>query len=825
MARNDAAFQAYKALHQSGLVNDNMLPYRTEDDAETATFQIPDHTPALVQVSPPFIPWISVANQQRQSPLIYYRTLLKASAPELGLSSMVLFTPCPTPEVPGFLLHWSEAKRFSVQSSPLSKTVLTEEELSTMRRITRKVLSSVLNGKWTQESREDFLWLIAPYDVDTAGHIVNSRLAHFDTLTNGQTSASYLLQQTGCATAQWGLVSLSGDAKKYILQTIRDGAALPIGPSEALMEVVRTPKRRDFLHRIPAGTKKNEAYTKVELLSPTDCVVDNLPAAYSIFALLVPSIIYKLEMFMSADVLRTTILKPVSFEPDHTALLVQAITSSATGEEDNYQRLEFLGDCILKYIASVHLMAAHLLKTESFLTGRKGKVVSNGFLARATMEAGLDRFIITKRFTGKSWTPHFASDILKGQDEAGNETEERTTPVVLRSSKLLADVIESLIGASYIIGGFDKAFTCIQTLLPLEDWTPISKATTLLFSSAPTDFSPSNLSTLEQLIGHTFTKKLLLLEALTHASYTGVHAHVRSYERLEFLGDAVLDYIISTLLFRHSPELPHQQMHGIRTAMANAAFLAFRMFETTISEERINTATLEPERVSRQIWQFLRHASSPDMISARETALRQHAASRTAILHSLTHDSRYPWHLFASNDAPKFFSDIVESIIGAVYVDTQGDISACKEVVRRLGILDCLERILRDRVDCLHPKERLGILAVDKGVEYVRVGEEGRKEGERENGEAEEAGKKGVWKCQVRVGGVDIGGPVEGLKRLNAETIAAWRAVQILEAKKEEDVVMRDVNEMLMEEADSGDDEGEDWHDAEEGGVMLDVTL
>jgi dsRNA-specific ribonuclease len=37
----------------------------------------------------------------------------------------------------------------------------------------------------------------------------------------------------------------------------------------------------------------------------------------------------------------------------------------------NY-RLEFFGDCIVKFIASVHLMASHLRKPESFLTGKKG---------------------------------------------------------------------------------------------------------------------------------------------------------------------------------------------------------------------------------------------------------------------------------------------------------------------------------------------------------------------------------------------------------------------------------------------------------------------
>jgi hypothetical protein len=65
-----------------------------------------------------------------------------------------------------------------------------------------------------------------------------------------------------------------------------------------------------------------------------------------------------------------------------------------------------------------------------------------------------------------------------------------------------------------------------------------------------------------------------------------------------------------------------------------------------------------------------------------------------------------------------------------------------------------------------------------------------------------------MYKCQVKVGGENVGGVVEGLKRLNAETIAAYRAVSILESQ--EDVIMG---------AASDDDE---FFDADEdGGVIL----
>ncbi|KAL1606832.1 Dicer-like protein 2 [Paraconiothyrium brasiliense] len=425
------------------------------------------------------------------------------------------------------------------------------------------------------------------------------------------------------------------------------------------------------------------------------------------------------------------------------------------------------------------------------------KIVSNGFFARATLFAGLDRFIIRKRFTGAKWRPRYAADVLSAPYTSLNST---------ISSKSLADVIESLVGASYLIGGFPKAVACMQTLLPLEPWTPVPEANDILYNAVPADSVITGLAALETLVGYTFTRKMALLEALTHPSYKGPLENC-SYERLEFLGDAVLDYIISRRLYAHVPELGHAKMHGIRTAMANAAFLAFRMFETTMAEERTMPPDMRKEVHYRCLWQFLR-SDAAALVVGRDAAIMQYDATKEAVRHALHHEGVFPWHILALTDSPKFLSDIVESAIGGIYVDSHGNIGACEVFVRKLGILDCLDRILRDGIDCLHPKERLGILAMEKDVQYLRVTAEGDKTG---------SGVKGKYRCQVRVGGVDVGDVVEGVKRLNAETVAAWEACRILEAGKndglDEDVEMEPVMEDQCED--------EEWFDAEEGGVEL----
>lgn len=60
---------------------------------------------------------------------------------------------------------------------------------------------------------------------------------------------------------------------------------------------------------------------------------------------------------------------------------------------------------------------------------------------------------------------------------------------------------------------------------------------------------------------------------------------------------------------------------------------------------------------------------------------------------------------------------------------------------------------------------------------------------------------------------MDVGGPVIGLKKLNAETTAAWRAVQILEGRKREEAMVG-----LWDQGQAGesDEETDVWYDAEE---------
>ncbi|USS93887.1 ribonuclease III [Fructilactobacillus ixorae] len=68
-----------------------------------------------------------------------------------------------------------------------------------------------------------------------------------------------------------------------------------------------------------------------------------------------------------------------------------------------------------------------------------------------------------------------------------------------------------------------------------------------------------------------FNNEALLDEAFTQASYVNEHPdqHLKFYERLEFLGDAVYQLVVSDYIFKRHPEMPQGRLTRLRAAMVN----------------------------------------------------------------------------------------------------------------------------------------------------------------------------------------------------------------------------------------------------------------
>lgn len=95
-----------------------------------------------------------------------------------------------------------------------------------------------------------------------------------------------------------------------------------------------------------------------------------------------------------------------------------------------------------------------------------------------------------------------------------------------------------------------------------------------------------NLPILEDRIGIIFRNKNLLLEALTHRSYLNEYPKwiVPHNERLEFLGDAVLELAVTEDLFQMYPSFPEGKLTVIRAALVNYQMLAKAAGEIGLDE-------------------------------------------------------------------------------------------------------------------------------------------------------------------------------------------------------------------------------------------------
>ncbi len=85
----------------------------------------------------------------------------------------------------------------------------------------------------------------------------------------------------------------------------------------------------------------------------------------------------------------------------------------------------------------------------------------------------------------------------------------------------------------------------------------------------------SALPQLQELLGHKFANEKLLLESLVHRSYINEHPTFPTgqNERLEFLGDAVLELVVTEFLFK-SFDSDEGKLTNLRAALVNAKILA-----------------------------------------------------------------------------------------------------------------------------------------------------------------------------------------------------------------------------------------------------------
>ena len=84
---------------------------------------------------------------------------------------------------------------------------------------------------------------------------------------------------------------------------------------------------------------------------------------------------------------------------------------------------------------------------------------------------------------------------------------------------------------------------------------------------------------IQQILGYTFTHQELLKQALTHRSASSKHN-----ERLEFLGDSILSFVIANALYQHFPYIDEGDMSRMRATLVRGNTLAEIAYEFDLGE-------------------------------------------------------------------------------------------------------------------------------------------------------------------------------------------------------------------------------------------------
>jgi dsRNA-specific ribonuclease len=723
MATKEAAFRAYVRLYDAGLINKNLLPEALPDPVMLSSEMETEEEGSVICVRGRTMPWTQAFGNGES---VYRQTLTIRTQFSEGeeLPCLHLFLPSVLDISMAFRMFWTNEQFINVEIGPerFAGDFLPDQELLSLAHLsTERLFESIFLGKMQMRSElsQRSPFLMVPYLEATS-------LRKWLTECTGDTPAENFDElRPECGLIR--LKSSSKAARPYLFRSLAFKARDPHwasestglqqpGIQEAHFEVKRLPKRLDYLH--PPNYK--EFNTSIELVPAAECYVDRFPTAYAKLMLLFPSILHKMEIRIVAMALNRNVLSSIGFEL--LELVENAICASAANESCNYQRLELIGDSILKFWTSAQLCAQFPGWHEGYLSKGKDRVVSNSHLCRASRDHGLDKYIHTEPFASSRWSLPTV-DVGIG-DEA-------IKPQRNMSSKVLADVVEALIGASFLDSRDEqtrnlKVQACLALFLGGISWrSPIDNASILKDLVPKQCPAFENFRPLTEITGFSFDKKILLIEALTHPSHPPVGIQ-GSYQRLEFLGDSILDFVVVETMAKHSRDISHFTMHLIRAAVVNADFLAFLCLGAGLEQDRAEVTTerttgiVEIRTTKREtyLWEFMKHSGKLELLEAQKACAKRYHDLKLAINAALDHGRAHPWHLLLCLNAQKFFSDIIESILGAIFIDSNDNLQACKEFLERLGLMKYLRRVITGNVDTMHPKERLGIVAGNAKVRY-----------------------------------------------------------------------------------------------------------
>ncbi|KAL5106826.1 Dicer-like protein 1 [Taenia crassiceps] len=411
-----------------------------------------------------------------------------------------------------------------------------------------------------------------------------------------------------------------------------------------------------------------------------------------------PVVVCSLDSETSLDrIVEENCTSEASAEVPPAVGLYEAFTSVNAFEAVNLERLELLGDSFLKFAASLLLYATSPASMdEGQLTYARIAHVSNSNLHRISVEFGLFCYFCFSSFKpeAKYLPPYYA---MADPERACQRHDMRM--FVKLYDKSIADAMESLLGLcllsleaprvarllhlfklseepdslSALFCGEDDALMAMRqaeaepmlqaSMQSLYKALGSSEAATAV-KSTPIDIYEVlekrrlELQPLEDIIGYRFRRIKILLQAITHPS-----SHLAfiwgCYQRLEFLGDAILDFVVTQRIYRDHPNMDPGELTDLRIALVSNINLAVVAVRLGIHKFL--------EYTDPNLWCFINNFSDA-------------VTKGVSNIWKLEHDFNERKEMLSY----KVLGDMLEAIIGAIFVDSGGATSIVTGVIYHL---------------------------------------------------------------------------------------------------------------------------------------------
>ncbi|XP_058793942.1 endoribonuclease Dicer isoform X1 [Phymastichus coffea] len=396
--------------------------------------------------------------------------------------------------------------------------------------------------------------------------------------------------------------------------------------------------------------------------------------------------------------------------------VLESLTAKMSNDMFNYERVETLGDSFLKFAVSLYLFQNYPDSGEGPLSHLKGKLVGNLNLFYCARAKNLPGRMNVEEFSPENnfAVPAFGvenstkSQIVKAevsasvlydiripqQERISGELSDYTKSAVkekllawesdttlqtgrehfldlhVLSDKTASDGVEAVIGMYLLHLGVEGALSVVKWF----DILPKTLDATEYLHAKVTNpqLAPGNINehmpwagNVEKRIGYQFRNRAFLLQAFTHPSFVSNRV-TNSYQRLEFLGDAVLDFLLTVHIFEQCGNLSPGELTDLRSALVNNITFACLAVRYALHTALLAYAPKMFDIIDRFV-QFQEN--------------RKHEVNDELLWVLLEEDD---CQMAEHVDVPKVLGDIYESVIGAVFLDCGKDLQITWRIIYNL---------------------------------------------------------------------------------------------------------------------------------------------